>query len=72
MQLYTVKNSEFCFSELTKCTNKAFNENKCPDTLKLFNIVPVFKKLDPIDKTNFRLVSLLRLLSKVSEKIMYD
>ena len=67
-----MKNSEFCFSELTKCINKAFNENKFPDTLKLFDIVPVFKKLDPTDQTNFRPVSVLPLLSKVFEKIMYD
>ena len=40
-----LKNSEFCFSELTKCINKAFNENKFPDTPKLSDLVPVFKKL---------------------------
>ena len=62
----------FCFSELTKCINKAFNENKFPDTLKLSDIVPVFKKLDPTDKTNFRPVIVLPLLSKVFEKIIYD
>ena len=67
-----LKNSEFCFSELTKCINKAFNENKFPDTLKLSDIVPVFKKLDPTDKTSFRPVSVLPLLSKVFEKIVYD
>ena len=48
------------------------NENKFPDTLKLSDIVPVFKKLDPTDKTNFRPVSVLPLLSKVFEKIIYD
>ena len=52
-----LKNSEFCFNELTKCINKAFNESKFPDTLKLSDIVPVFKKLDPSDKTYFRPVS---------------
>ena len=66
-----LRNSEFCFIKLTKCINKAFNENKFPDALKLSNIVPVFKKLDPTDKTNFRPVSLLPLLSKAFEKIMY-
>ena len=49
-----------------------FNENKFPDTLKLSNIVLVFKKLDPTDETNFTPVSVLPLLSKVFEKIMYD
>ena len=34
-----LKNSEFCFSELTKCINKAFNDNKFTDTLKFSNIV---------------------------------
>ena len=65
-----LKNSEFCFSELTKRINKDFNENKIPDTLKLSDIVPVFKQLNPTDKTNFRVVSVLPLLSKVFEKIM--
>ena len=66
-----LKISEFWFNKLTKLI-KAFNENKFPDTLKLSDIVPVFKKLDPTDKTNFRPVSVLPLLSKVFEKIMYD
>ena len=64
-----LKNSEFCFSEETKCFNKAFNENKFPDTLKLSDIVPVFKSLDPTNKTNFEPVSLLPLLSKVFVKL---
>ena len=48
-----LKNSKCCFSKLTKCFNKAFNESKFPDSLKLSHVVPVFKKLDPTDKTNF-------------------
>ena len=56
-----LKNSEFCFSELTKCINKPFNENKFPDILKLSDIVLVFKRLDPTNKTNFRPVSVLPL-----------
>ena len=34
--------------------------------------MPIFKKLDPTDKTSFRPASLLLLLSKVFEKFMYD
>ena len=67
-----LKNSEFCFSELTKCVGKAFNENKFPDTLKLTDIVPAFRKPNPTDKKFFRTVSILPLLSKVLEKVMYD
>ena len=70
--VHILKTSEFCFSELTKCIIKAFNENKFPNILNLSNIVPVFRKLDPTDKTNFRPVDPLPLFSKVFEKIMYD
>ena len=41
------------------------------DPLKLSNIVPVQKKEDPTDKTNYRPNSVLSLLSKVFEKVMY-
>ena len=40
--------------------------------MKLSDIVPVFKKLSPTDKTNFRPVCLLPLLPQAFEKIMYD
>ena len=39
-----------------------------PDELKIVDIVPVFKKEDPKDKTNYRPISLLPLISKISEK----
>ena len=70
--VYIFKNSKYCFSELKKSINKAFKENKFPDTLKLSDIVPAFKKRDAADKTSFRPVSVLPLLSKVFETIMFD
>ena len=67
-----LKESTFCFPELTNCINESLTNNKFPDTLKLSDITPVFKKLDPSDKANYRAVSILPLVSKVFEKIMYD
>ena len=67
-----LKESTFCFPELTNCINESLTNNKFPDTLKLSDITPVFKKLDRSDKANYRPVSILPLLSKVFEKIMYD
>ena len=58
-----LKNSEFCFREITKCINKAFNGDQ-------FDILRVIKKLDTTDKINFRPVRLLPLLSKMFERIM--
>ena len=57
-----------CFFDLTNCINEAIRNNKFPDSLKLSDITPVFKKLDPSDKANYRPVSVLPLLSKVFEK----
>ena len=45
---------------------------KLPITLKNANATPVHKKDDPTDKTNFRPVSVLPLLSKVFERVVYN
>ena len=42
------------------------------DILKIANVVPLFKKEDPMLFGNYRPVSLLCTLSKVLEKIMYN
>ena len=44
---------------------------KLLDTLKLFDIIPVFEKLNHSDKANYRTVSILPLGSTKFEKIMY-
>ena len=41
-----------------------------PDSLKLATVVPVFKKEDTLDKSNYRQVSILPLLSKVYEQVI--
>ena len=50
---------------------EAIENKKFLDYLKLSNIVPVHKKKDPTDKTNYRSVSVLSSLSKVFAKVMY-
>ena len=67
-----LKESTFCFPELTNCINESLTNNKFPDTLKLSDITPVFKKLGPSDKANYRPVTILPLVSKVFKKILYD
>ena len=57
--------------DLTNCINEAIRNNKFPDFLKLSYITPVYKKLNPSDKANYKPVSVLPLLSKVFEKIIY-
>ena len=48
-----LKNCENCFFGLINCINKAIRNNKFPNPLKLSDITPVFKKLDPSTKRYF-------------------
>ena len=43
-----------------------------PDSLKCANARPIYKKVDPFDKKNYRPVSILPFLSKVSERVIYQ
>ena len=66
-----MKESNFSFDELTICVNYALITGKIPITLRNANVIPVHKKEDPTDKTNFQPVSVLPLLSKMSERVIY-
>ena len=70
--LNILKKSNFSFDELTICVNYALINGKFPITLKNANVIPVHKKDDPTDKTNFRSVSVLSLLSKVFQRVIYN
>ena len=58
-----LKECEITFDVLTKCINKSIEIRYFPDSLKLVNVGPAFKKEDPLDKSNYRPVSILPLLS---------
>ena len=70
--LKILKESGFTFEYLTSCVNETILSGKFPNFCKLSNIVPVQKKKYPTEKCNHKPVSILPLLSKVFEKIMYD
>ena len=67
-----LKECEFTFDVLTKCVNKSIETGCFPDSLKLANVAPVFKKENPLDKSNYRPVSILPFLLKVYEKVIYN
>ena len=67
-----LKESGFTFEYLASCINEAILSGKFSDSFKLPNIAHVHKKKDPTGKCNYRPVSILSLLSKVFEKVMYD
>ena len=59
-----LKKSNFLLMNRFFCINYALINAKFPITLKHVNVTLVHQKDDPTDKTNFRPVSLLPLLSK--------
>ena len=53
-----LKKCAFSCHFLRNCINEAIKNKEFPDPLKLSNIVPVHKKKDPTDETNYRLVNI--------------
>ena len=70
--LHILKQCGFTYQMLTDCINVALSQGIFPDSLKFANIVPAHKKDEATDKQNFRPVSVLPLLSKFFEKVIYD
>ena len=67
-----LKESEFTFEILTNCINKSTETGCFQDSLKEANVTPIFKKDDPLDKSNYRSVTILPLISKVHERLIYN
>ena len=64
-----LKESEFTFETLKNCINQSLKTTgEFPGSL---NLTPIYKNDDPLDKSNYRPVSILPLLSKVYERIIY-
>ena len=48
--------------------NFSFDKNSFPRNLKQAQVLPIFKKKDPLDKQNYRPVSILPTISKIYER----
>ena len=57
---------------LTNTINSFLKESTFPDELKQSEVIPVYKKLDPLQKENYRPVSLLPHTSKVFKIVIYN
>ena len=57
---------------LTDSINYSLRESTFPEELKHSEVIPVYKKLDPLKKGNYRPISLLPQVSKVFERIIYQ
>ena len=59
-------------SPLAYLCNLSFDQGVFPRELKLANVIPLYKADDPCSFNNYRPVSLMCVLSKVFEKVMYN
>ena len=57
---------------VTVYVNEALKTGSFPDSLKCANVRPIYRKVDHFDKRNYRPVSILPLLSKVYERVIYE
>ena len=57
---------------MTECVNYTLKNGKFHYSLKNATIIPVYRKDDPTDKVNYHPVSVLSLLSKIFEKVIYN
>ena len=57
---------------LTDSINYSLREITFPEEHKNSELIPVYKKLSPLKKENYRPVSLLPHVSKVFERIIYQ
>ena len=64
IELYLVK-------PLALLAKQTLNFGIFPDKLKIAKVIPIFKKGDSTQFTNYRPISLLPVISKVLEKIIY-
>jgi hypothetical protein len=56
---------------LTKIFNKSLQLSKFPSIWKKANVLPIYKKAEDFITTNYRPVSLLSILAKVFEKVVF-
>ena len=66
-----LRESDFTFDTLTNFMNKSIEAGYFSESLKQTSL-PFLKKDDSLDKSNYRPVSILLLISKVYERLIYN
>ena len=59
------------YKQITHLINLSLKTKTVPSQLKIAKVIPIYKKEDRQDPGNYRPISLLSILNKILEKIMY-
>ena len=57
---------------ISNLVNIAFSKSQFPVGIKVAQVLPLYKKKDPLNKENYRPVSILPTISKIFERSMHD
>ena len=57
---------------LTMLINNCFDKGLFPDVLKVAKVIPIFKNGEECDPANYRPISILPILSKIVERLIYN
>ena len=57
---------------ITDLINCSLSQGFFPDTMKIAKVVPVYKSGDTMNISNYRLVSILPVFSKILERVLHD
>lgn len=57
---------------ITNLVNTAFSKSQFPAGIKVAQVLPLYKKKDPLNKENYRPVSILPTISKIFERSIHD
>mgnify|MGYP001792074473 CR=1 FL=1 len=66
------ENSNTYILYLKKIINQSIESSTFPSKLKMAEVIPVYKKDDPLEKENYRPISLLSHVSKIFERILFN
>ena len=71
IKIVKLANKQIC-KHLENCINECLKQNKFPKELKIVDITSIFKKEVPLDKTNYRPISILPTVSKIFQRILFN
>ena len=63
---------QYFYSFITETINDSFQTGNFSNELKLAEVMPVYKKRNPLNKENYRPVRVLSHVSKIFEKVIYE
>ena len=70
-KLLKMANALLC-RQISSIINISFTTGTFPDSAKIANVIPIYKKGSTLDINNYRPISLLSVFSNIFEKCMYQ